>query len=974
MSYINEQNKFKTNLEDYVEQTTPDIPLTLNTKKRFNEIIDACKKSGLDGFEYIYEFFNWDEISELAAYGGFPVRYPHYMFGMEFEHMNQSYKYGYSKIYEMVTNNCIDGNQRVPTPEGLIQLQDLDEFGNVYYDGNIYNRTQVYPKGKKKTLKITIDDGRTIKVTPDHELVLWNGEDVEAQRLQVGSFIRTKKNNSYNIGSTLDFSNHTPFTRSSEKGGHNYHRINLPQESSEELAELIGILCGDGTYNDRGGRIEISFGLKSEVYMNYVIKLIRNIFDYEPKVKTHSNGRQVQIFSKQIRHFLFDCIGLDYETEYNKKVPESIFRMSSSERRAFVRGLLDTDGHVNKSVISFSNISEELLRGTQTVLLYENIRSRLSRVENEYNEIYLLSIVDLDSKRIFVSRINPSSYKDENLINILSSSKKSSPGWSKVPNELVESINDKLNKRSLNGHSFIRSDKQYNLLNQLNKALLHESNSNLDFNNELDLLNNYWFAEIVSIEDGGEIDVYDIEVSEAEHFEANGLMVHNSPCYAYLLNSNNEVDNETVIAHAYAHNDFFKHNKWFEHSNRNMMNEMAAHGTKIRRYCTKYGRDKVIQFLDLALSIQFLIEPDDVFKEQNEYENYKFDDDVISDEPRRTKIAEDQHYMEDFLNPKEFIESERQRIQKEYNDKIKKFPLEPTRDVLGFLGKNSQVLRNWMRDILFILRKESLYFVPQIKTKIINEGWASYWDEEIMVNQGFAGDAGIIDYAKHHSGVLGGKYSRNPYKVGNMLLKYVEEKWNKGRFGTEWENCNNVEEKRNWDKKLNLGREKLFEVRKYYDDYMLIDEFMDQDFCDTYEFYTYEKNDKNEYVIVSKEVNDIKRELLRSVGMERFPIIKVKNANLLNMGHLHLEHTWTGRTIHFGYAKDVVCNISKLWGKPVALSTFEVDSDYDQNIPMKYNSGIVPAVVYSLDGKKATIGTWSDYKQEFLKAKSTKDE
>jgi len=212
------------------------------------------------------------------------------------------------------------------------------------------------------------------------------------------------------------------------------------------------------------------------------------------------------------------------------------------------------------------------------------------------------------------------------------------------------------------------------------------------------------------------------------------LVINNDPTYAYLLGSNSDVDNLTVIAHAYAHNDFFKNNFWFSPTNRNMINEMASHGTKIRRYCRKYGRDKVIRFLDLALSIQFLIDPDDVFNESTEYREENYVDEVITEEPRKIGLHEDHEYMDDFINPDAFIEKERDRIKKSFQKKMRQFPESPTKDIIGFLAKNSPRLRNWMKDILFMIREEALYFVPQIKTQICNEGWASYWDEQIMAN------------------------------------------------------------------------------------------------------------------------------------------------------------------------------------------------------------------------------------------------
>ena len=65
----------------------------------------------------------------------------------------------------------------------------------------------------------------------------------------------------------------------------------------------------------------------------------------------------------------------------------------------------------------------------------------------------------------------------------------------------------------------------------------------------------------------------------------------------------------------------------------------------------------------------------------------------------------------------------------------------------------------------------------------------------------------------------------NPYKIGIELLRDIEERWDKGRFGKEWNECQNLDERRAWDKRLGLGRKKIFEVRKLYNDVTFIDEF-----------------------------------------------------------------------------------------------------------------------------------------------------
>ncbi|MEZ4662581.1 MAG: SpoVR family protein [Caldilineaceae bacterium] len=140
-----------------------------------------------------------------------------------------------------------------------------------------------------------------------------------------------------------------------------------------------------------------------------------------------------------------------------------------------------------------------------------------------------------------------------------------------------------------------------------------------------------------------------------------------------------------------------------------------------------------------------------------------------------------------------------------------------------------RALEPWQQDIVAIVREEALYFAPQRQTKILNEGWASFWHSTIMTRHVLSPDE-LIDYADHHSGTLATSPGRlNPYKLGIELLRDIEDRWNRGAFGPEYEACTSQAERANWDRQLGLGREKIFEVRRIYNDIGFIDEFLTRD-------------------------------------------------------------------------------------------------------------------------------------------------
>jgi stage V sporulation protein R len=203
----------------------------------------------------------------------------------------------------------------------------------------------------------------------------------------------------------------------------------------------------------------------------------------------------------------------------------------------------------------------------------------------------------------------------------------------------------------------------------------------------------------------------------------------------------------------------------------------------------------------------------------------------------------------------------------------------------------------------------------------------SWVDYNIIAKQGLcalgqeAHDHGIVEYAKHKMGVLGGKYSTNPYKLGFCLLTEIEERWNKGMFGNEWEDVSSYKEKENWDKKLGLGKEKVFEIAKLYDDVNLINEFFTQDFCDKYQFFDWQKQENGEYVVQSKDANVIKRKLIEKYSNRGLPTINLVDNNHLGKGIMLLEHVWNGRTLYIPYVNETLGSINFLTGRPVLLAS-----------------------------------------------------
>jgi stage V sporulation protein R len=403
------------------------------------------------------------------------------------------------------------------------------------------------------------------------------------------------------------------------------------------------------------------------------------------------------------------------------------------------------------------------------------------------------------------------------------------------------------------------------------------------------------------------------------------LVINNDPCYAYLMEGNEFIDQKLVMAHVFGHCDFFKNNMWFAQTNRKMMDEMANHATRIRRYIDRYGYDVVEDFIDKCLCLENLID------RYSPYSQTKIRPlpDATSDEeehrqsnsnvPGKLKVHRD--YMEQFINPPEYVAELERRHQEEQTARAETFPSSPEKDVLKFLIHYAP-LKAWQQDIMSIIRDEAYYFAPQGMTKIMNEGWASYWHSKLMTEK-IADDSEIIDFADRHAGTMAmSPTGFNPYKVGIELFRDIEQRWNKGQFGKEWEECDDLSLKKNWDKKLGIGKSKIFEVRKHYNDVTFIDEFLTEDFCVRNKMFVYKFNKRTgQYEVDTRDFPLIKKKFLFQLTNFGQPIISVVDANFNNRNELLLAHLYEGIEMQPDYMNETLRNLFSIWKRPVYVAT-----------------------------------------------------
>ncbi len=279
---------------------------------------------------------------------------------------------------------------------------------------------------------------------------------------------------------------------------------------------------------------------------------------------------------------------------------------------------------------------------------------------------------------------------------------------------------------------------------------------------------------------------YDRQQKQSQFLGGKAFEIVNNdnPSHAFLQVSNSLADQKAVITHVEAHADFFANNEWFALFSRdpNAAAQLASHADTVRNYMhdPEIDRGEVERFIDHILSLEDNIDqyrpyaPISVDGDENGPELAALEDQL--DELNLSEEVKRQVFDEEWLESQAVDETD------------VTFPPEPESDILGFLrayGKQYDAdaekaveMEDWQKDILEILRREAYYFAPQKLTKVMNEGWASFWESLMMADENFADSQEFITYADHMSRVLGSP-GLNPYSLGLQLWQYVENSENR---------------------------------------------------------------------------------------------------------------------------------------------------------------------------------------------------
>jgi stage V sporulation protein R len=199
------------------------------------------------------------------------------------------------------------------------------------------------------------------------------------------------------------------------------------------------------------------------------------------------------------------------------------------------------------------------------------------------------------------------------------------------------------------------------------------------------------------------------------------VVINTNPSYGFLLETNSPIQNKLVIAHVLGHVDFFKHNAYFSKTNRRMVESVSSHAGRMAEYEFRYGRKTVEKFLDAVLSVEEHIDPNFFIRRDRPRDE--------REQPPAPKVAgryDDLWSLERKGEPATDVAADEPRA--------RRLPL-PEKDLLYFIMQHSPALTDWQRDAVAMIHEEMEYFVPQMQTKVMNEGWACATGDSLLVTE-----------------------------------------------------------------------------------------------------------------------------------------------------------------------------------------------------------------------------------------------
>jgi stage V sporulation protein R len=358
------------------------------------------------------------------------------------------------------------------------------------------------------------------------------------------------------------------------------------------------------------------------------------------------------------------------------------------------------------------------------------------------------------------------------------------------------------------------------------------------------------------------------------------MIINSNPSISYLMTENPMPTHILTMAHCVGHSDFFKNNRMFSETGADtVIDRFKASAKRVKKYIEdpNIGIDNVERILDACHAIRFQVPRTPGIKRRDEKALKKYYQDLIKNDITGWWAS---HFN------------------------INKVPLEPDCNLLGFIAKHSN-LEEWEKDLISIVEKESLYFVPQAYTKIMNEGWACMIHEKIIQTLNLP-DEYYLSFIRLHNQVVRPHLGRiNPYHLGYKIFKHIEK---------------------------TMGFEECLRARETHNDETFIKHYLTQELCEElnlFSFSFHRREGYNRITDISSEETwrTVRDDLIKNVGLNGVPVVLVKE--LKKDGTLILEHEHDGRDLELSEANKVFEHINDLWSGDIRFTTVIEDETWE---------------------------------------------
>jgi spore cortex formation protein SpoVR/YcgB (stage V sporulation) len=425
------------------------------------------------------------------------------------------------------------------------------------------------------------------------------------------------------------------------------------------------------------------------------------------------------------------------------------------------------------------------------------------------------------------------------------------------------------------------------------------------------------------------------------------IVINSSPCISYLMEENTMMMQVLVMAHAcFGHNAFFKNNYLFKQwTDAEGIIDYLVFAKKYIADCEeKYGFDAVEEVLDACHSLQ-------------EYgvDKYKRPP-KLSAKQEKEREKERNDYIQSQLNEIWTTIPRDPEVGKVEDED--KFPKNPHENILYFIEKNAPHLDTWKREIVRIVRKISQYFYPQRQTKVMNEGFATFWHYTLvndLYDRGYINDGYMQEFLVNHTNVVTqlpfwhrGYNGINPYALGFAMFRDIK----RISIDPTEEDKELFEFAGNGDWAGNI----IHAMENFKDESFIL-QYLSPTVIREYKLFSVLDMEQDPKLTVSGIHDDLSFKYVKQALAHQYnigyqiPDIQVVNVDRWGDRSITLQHNMVGRRpLHGEETIEVLKHLSLLWGYDVYLNSVDDNDQIRASFTIKEDGTLLDVFLDDEDG------------------------